>query len=280
MILSVLLFTFVFLMAPACKKDQPAATEPKGYQLVWSDEFNTDGPPNPSNWRFENGFVRNEELQWYQPDNAFCENGFLIIEGKRERKPNPNYRAGSGNWKENRPFAEYTSSSLLTRGLFQWQFGRFEMRAKIDTRAGLWPAFWTLGVSGEWPHCGEVDIMEFYQGKILANVAWGAEERWQAVWDGYRRPITEFGDPDWSQKFHVWRMDWDEENIFLYVDDELLNATSLKQTVNRDAEKKNPFLQPHYIIVNLAIGGTAGGDPSHTAFPSRYEIDYVRVYQK
>lgn len=251
-----------------------------GYTLVWSDEFENDGPPDPANWKFEQGFVRNEEYQWYQPDNAVCTDGFLIIEGRKERKENPNYEQGSSDWKKSRRVAEYTSSSLLTRGMHSWLFGRFEMRARIDTRPGLWPAFWSLGVSGDWPHCGEVDIMEYYRGTLLANIAWGAEEKWSAVWDSYHLPLDNLSDPNWSSKFHVWRMDWDAENIRLFMDDILLNEASLLTTINRDAEGKNPFLQPHYIIVNLAIGGTAGGNPAQTLFPAKYEIDYVRIYQK
>jgi beta-glucanase (GH16 family) len=224
--------------------------------------------------------VRNEELQWYQPDNAVCENGKLVIQARRERKRNPNFKSGSNDWKVNREFVEYTSSSLLTRGSYSWKFGRFEMRARIDTDPGLWPAFWTLGISGDWPHCGEIDIMEYYRGMILANFAWGAEQRWTAVWDDFRKPINELNDPDWSDKFHVWRMDWDNETIKIFLDEALLNMVDLRTTVNRDAGGKNPFLQPHYIIVNLAIGGTAGGNPAQTEFPAYYEIDYVRVYQK
>ena len=75
-------------------------------------------------------------------------------------------------------------------------------------------------------------------------------------------------------------MDWDEKAIKLYVDDELLNSVNLAETVNRDGKGKNPFHQPHYILLNLAIGGDNGGDPSKTNFPTRFEVDYVRVYQK
>jgi beta-glucanase (GH16 family) len=251
------------------------------YKLVWSDEFNIDEAPDPANWNFEQGFVRNEEAQWYQPDNARCENGLLIIEARRERKKNPNYLAGSSDWKRNREYAEYTSSSLLTRNLHSWKFGRFEMRARIDTRPGLWPAFWTLGVTRDWPHCGEVDIMEYYRGTVLANIAWGGPQKWQAVWDSYRKPLAELSNnTDWSDQFHVWRMDWDKDAINLYLDDMLMNNVSLLTTINQDTEGANPFLQNQYIIVNLAIGGTAGGDPSHTIFPALFEIDYVRVYQK
>ena len=256
-----------------------AAQPPPGYVLVWADEFDRDGKPDPANWTYEAGFVRNQELQWYQPDNARVENGMLIVEGRRERKANPNYRAGSSDWKLNREFAEYTSSSLTTRGLHAWQHGRIEMRGRIDTRSGLWPAFWTLGVSGGWPRNGEVDIMEYYRGDLLANAAWGSAERGRAVWDDIRKPIASFGDPAWSTRFHTWRLDWDAESMKLHVDDLLLNDVDLGRTINEDGTNINPFRQPHYLIVNLAIGGQ-GGDPSATEFPARFEVDYVRVYQR
>jgi beta-glucanase (GH16 family) len=153
------------------------------------------------------------------------------------------------------------------------------MRGQIDTRPGLWPAFWTLGIEGPWPGNGEIDIMEYYRGVLLANAAWATEKRSVPKWDDSRKPITEFNDPNWSEKFHIWRMDWDTDSIKLYVDDLLLNQVDLKETINKDDEGKNPFHQPHYIILNLAIGGTAGGDPSNTKFPAKFEVDYVRIYQ-
>jgi beta-glucanase (GH16 family) len=246
--------------------------------LIWADEFDRDGRPDPAKWTYETGFVRNEELQWYQPENARCEGGLLIIEGRRERKPNPSYEAGSPNWKRNRQFAEYTSACLTTRGLHSWQYGRFEMRAKIDTRPGLWPAFWTLGVNGRWPANGEVDVMEYYRGLLLANVAW-AGPRGQARWSDVKKPLADLSDANWSKDFHVWRMDWDADRIRLFVDDRLLNSTDLAGTVNQGGTGINPFRQPHYILLNLAIGGTQGGDPTQTQFPARMEVDYVRVYK-
>ncbi|HVN82909.1 MAG TPA: glycoside hydrolase family 16 protein [Terriglobia bacterium] len=253
---------------------------PAGFKLAWADEFDKNGKPDPLNWNYEIGFVRNMELQWYQPENARCENGRLIIEGKREQKLNPHYKPDSKDWKESRQYGDYTSASLTTKGLHAWMYGRFEMRARIDTRAGLWPGFWTLGNKGIWPGCGEIDIMEYYRGMLLANAAWASEKPWTPQWDDIRKPITEFNDLQWSDKFHVWRMDWDAESIKLYVDDYLMNSVDLTRTFNKNKEGKNPFRQPHYIILNLAIGGTSGGDPSHTEFPARYEIDYVRVYEK
>ena len=259
-------------------KNAKAVSE--GYQLAWADEFDKEGRPDPANWTYETGFVRNEELQLYQPENARCEGGMLIIEGRRERKENPSYEPGGRSWRRNRQYAEYTSASVTTKGLHSWQYGRFVMRGRIDTRAGLWPAFWTLGVEGRWPGSGEIDIMEYYRGMLLANVAWLSGDGREPEWDDTRKPITEFADPAWSSKFHVWRMDWDESSIRLYVDDELLNEVDLAKTFNKDADGKNPLRQPHYIILNLAIGGGSGGDPSETEFPAKFEVDYVRVYQK
>jgi beta-glucanase (GH16 family) len=251
-----------------------------GYSLVWADEFTVNGPPDPHNWTYERGFVRNDESQWYQPQNARLVDGLLVIEAKRERVTNPAFAAGASDWTRNRQFAEYTSASLLTRGLHSWRYGRFEMRARIDTRAGLWPAFWTLGASGQWPHGGEIDIMEYYRGMLLANAAWGGARRFEAIWDDSRKPIAGFDNRAWSERFHLWRMDWDERSILLSVDGQPLNDVDLTKTVNADGSSTNPFHQPHYIIVNLAVGGTQGGDPSSTSFPAKYEIDYVRVYQR
>ena len=258
-----------------------AAAPADGYRLVWADEFNADGRPDPGNWIFERGFVRNQELQWYRPENAVCSNGLLVIEARRERTPNPAYREGHSSWYRSRAFAEYTSAGLMTKGLHTWQYGRFEVRARLSARSGLWPAIWFVGTKGSWPDCGEIDLMEYYGGKIMANACWGGPERGKAVWDDTKTPLASFDDPDWDRTFHVWRMEWDETNIVLAVDGRVLNTIDLTKTLNPEGrEPRNPFHQPHYLLLNLAIGGHMGGDPSKTPFPTRYEIDYVRVYQK
>ena len=249
----------------------------KEYKLVWADEFNKNGMVDTSVWQFEKGFIRNNELQWYQSQNAWCENGNLMIEAQRSNQPNPLFKAGSQDWREKRKTIEYTSASIHTRKGKSWRYGRFEIRAKIVAKPGLWPAIWTLGMEGEWPWNGEIDIMEYYKGNILANVATGTNKRWNAKWFSAKKPIAAYK-PDWDKDFHIWRMDWDETAIKLFVDDELLNEVKLSDANNPDGS--NPFMQPHYLLLNLAIGGDNGGDPSNTAFPSRYEVDYVRVYQK
>jgi beta-glucanase (GH16 family) len=256
------------------------AYEKEGYKLVWADEFNIAGAPDSTNWRFEKGFVRNEEFQWYQEENAWCEKGMLVIEGRREMKPNPNYVSGSNEWRKNRQNIEYSASSMNTSGKHSWQYGRFVMRGKIDISAGLWPAWWTLGINGRWPSNGEIDIMEYYRSKLLANVACGTATQYKAEWHSNTFSIDSLGGKKWAEAFHTWRMDWDEHSIALYMDDQLLNKVELEKLVNKDGKNVNPFKQPHYMLLNLAIGGQNGGDPTNTKFPNRFEVDYVRVYQK
>lgn len=264
---------------------KPDFTTPKtipGYTLAWHDEFNNNGKPDSANWNYEKGFVRNEELQWYQPDNANCANGVLLIEGRKEQMPNPNYKAGSTDWRHSRQYANYTSACITTKGLQQFGYGRFEIRARIDTALGAWPAIWTLGTNGPWPANGEVDIMEFYRVNnvptLLANVAWGTAQRYVAKWNTQRRPLANFtvNDNEWAKKFHTWRMDWNEDSINLYLDDFLINTTLLTQTINADGS--NPFTKPAFLLLNLALGQN-GGDPSASAFPIKYEVDYVRYWR-
>lgn len=265
---------FVLMLCRYFSNPQDAS----GYKLVWSDEFNHTGIPDTANWRYEHGFVRNREDQWYQPQNARCENGLLIIEAKRENLPNPRYDAASSDWRKQRKEINYTSSCLLSRGKQQWLYGRFELRARIDISPGVWPAWWTLGVSRPWPANGEIDIMEYYRGLLLANIACqGANGKTE--WFSNRFATDSMGGKQWSDAFHVWRMDWTEKEIALYVDDVLLNRVLLDSLVNRDGSGFNPFRQPHYMLLNVAIGGDNGGDPSGTSFPRRLEVDYVRVYQ-
>jgi len=262
----------------------------EGMTLVWHDEFDQDGPLSEA-WSFEEGFQRNEELQWYQKENASVKEGALVIEARRETLPNPHYQPGSSSWRTSRPVAEYTSSCATTAQSFSFKYGRLEVRAKIPVDKGAWPAIWTLGNQERWPSNGEVDLMEFYRKDevpgILANACWGGEIPQKAVWDETFMPLSHFTekDPEWASRYHLWRMDWNDTAIVLSLDGEILNEIDLSETVNRggDGSWKNPFSNEKadfkaYILLNLAIGSN-GGDPSQTTFPLRYYIDYVRVYQ-
>ncbi|MEM1026764.1 MAG: glycoside hydrolase family 16 protein [Planctomycetota bacterium] len=258
----------------------------EGYELIWNDEFDVDGLPDPTKWRFgPEGYIRNNEHQWYQDDNAFVKDGVLIIEARREHRPNPNYVEGSESWKTNRKHIDYTSSLIYTKGLHEWKYGRFEIRAKVQADDGLWPAIWTLGSARSWPGCGEIDIMEYYRDHVLANAAWSrmADYHWAANWDAEKIPMAELPHPEnWDQRYHVWRMDWDYDFIRIYIDDFLINEVDLSQTFNETQDKKNPFREPHYLLLNLALGGDKAENPANTdtEFPAYFKVDYVRVYQR
>ncbi len=261
---------------PVAVSDERVTTN--DWKLVWADEFNTNGAPDPANWNYEHGFVRNHEQQWYQEENAFCTNGLLVIEARREPKPNPIFSASSGDWKKSRAQIDYTSASLTTRKRHEFTYGKFEMRARIDTRPGSWPAFWTLGATPHigWPEGGEIDIMEFYNGTVLANFGYSLDQK--IKWNTVRKPIAELGGEAWSREFHIWTMTWDEKKFELRLDGALMNQFELADADN--ADEGNPFRRPEYIILNQAIGGDSGGDPAQTVFPIRFEVDWVRVYQR
>lgn len=286
-LLPLLLFMWADLCAQTPRREANAYRR-EGYRLIWSDEFSKDGLPNPRRWVYEERFVRNHEDQYYQRGNAICRDGILTIEARRERRSNAEYDPEGTRWNQRKPYAEYTSSSINTRGRFAFLYGRLEVRARIPVAKGAWPAIWLLGRSLPWPHNGEIDVMEFYHTDgvpyILANAAWGGERKYQAIWNTGKIPYSHFleQDPDWASKFHTWRMDWDEAAIRIYLDGELLNEIDLSKTINQGTEGAgiNPFHREQYILLNLALGGDNGGPIDDSAMPMRYEIDYVRVYQK
>jgi len=278
-----LLAAYVF--ATAINPFKPTKRIPQivdGKKLVFSEEFNYTGKPDSTIWNYEQGFKRNHELQWYQPENANCIDGRLLIEGRKSNFPNPNFSSESTDWRKNRKTVDYTAASITTSKKKQWLYGRFEVRARIDTTMGSWPAIWLLGYDVEWPSNGEIDMMEFYRYKekpvVLANVAWSGKGRYNPIWDNYRKPLSELlaKDKKWPQKYHVWRMDWTSTEIRLYVDDVLYNSTLLSQTINPDGS--NPFTEPMFLLLNLALGSN-GGTPDDGNFPIKYEVDYVRIYQ-
>ncbi|MBR6169393.1 MAG: glycoside hydrolase family 16 protein [Bacteroidaceae bacterium] len=264
-----------------------AQVEKEGWKLVWNDEFDIDGRPDARKWDYERGFVRNYELQWYAPENAFVRDGNLVIEARQADFPCPAYREDVKNWRNSREKVEWTSAALITKGKYTFQYGRLEVRARIPVCKGAWPAIWLLGTQHSWPANGEIDVLEYYQHKgvptILANACWAGDTTDDAEWDSSYTPLTHFTerDPAWASRFHVWRMDWDKDFIRLYLDDELLNEIDLKRTINGKSSGTgiNPFHYQQYILLNLALD-TRVKELNPADFPMKYEIDYVRVYQK
>lgn len=284
----ILMACIALLTAGHTAQAQVPQTLDGGYRLVWNDEFETPGRPDPANWVYEYGFVRNKEWQWYQSDNAtVTEDGVLQITARTEDRPCPWYEKGSKDWRHSRPRIECTSACVKTLGLHEFLYGRILVRARIPAARGSWPAIWMLGSKEEygWPSCGELDIMEFYEPQgvrsILANACWG-DDKGGSVWNTMKVPFTHFTEKDslWATRFHVWRTDWDENHIRIYLDDELLNEIDLSKTVNgKHGHGDNPFHQPMHLLLNMAMG-SSGGKVDAEAMPMRYEVDYVRVYQK
>lgn len=240
--------------------------DPAAWTLVWSDEFNTPGAPNLAVWTGERGYRRNKEAQYYtgeRPENVRLENGLLVIEALRD------------NW-DGKPI---TSASLTTKGKHTFLYGRIAVRAKIPTGRGAWPAIWTLGENADqvrWPACGEIDIMEnvgFNPRKIHANIHCSAYNHAQHTGKG--RGITV--DAPWSE-FHEYAVEWYEDRLEFFFDDTRYFVFRKES----DDPSVWPFAQPHYLLLNLAIGGTWGGQKGidESLFPLRFEIDYVRHYQR
>lgn len=282
---TITLFTLFLLHAISA-----VAQEEGDWQLVWADEFTaTAASCDTTQWNFEEGLRRNHELQWYRRENAYQRNGMLVIEATADSVSNPLFtHTADADWRHARRAAPCASASVNTRGKFSFTYGRLEVRARIPVAPGSWPAIWTLGEDPiPWPSCGEIDLMECYpingERCLLANEAHGTDQPYQAVWNARHVPLAHFeaADAHWAERFHTWVMLWDEHHITLSVDGEELNSIDLTTTVNGSiGHGGNPFHRPQYVLLNLAIGGDNGGQPDFSRFPLRYEIDYVRVYQK
>jgi beta-glucanase (GH16 family) len=268
------------------------------WKLVWSDEFDGSGHPDPEKWSYEVGFIRNQEPQFYTQErlkNARVEDGVLVIEAHREQYANPLYdedaeheelRDGLPREEYERisnatkPFAEYSSASLITRGKAEWQYGRFEIRAKLPSGRGIWPAIWMLGTSRgrvPWPDCGELDIMEYvgYEpNTVHANVHCPARVKKAAPLEHFKGMLT-VSEP--YADFHRYGMVWDAERISFSFDDEVYLTYENPHT----GDDAWPFDQPFYLLLNVGVGGGWGGRHGidDDIFPQRMEIDYVRVYE-
>jgi len=254
------------------------------WKLVWSDEFENDGLPNEAKWNYEEGFVRNQEMHYYtraRKENSRIENGMLVIEARKENYRNPAFEPDhpEKNWMRTRQNAEFTSASLTTRERASWRYGRIEVRAKLPTGRGMWPAIWMLGTNMNkvgWPTCGEIDIMEnvgFNPDWIHANIH---NKKYNHMIGTGKGSKIEISKP--HESFHIYAIEWYKDRIDFFVDDQKYFTFSDEGTGN----EAWPFDKEHYLILNIAVGGSWGGqkgiDP--TIFPQRMVVDYVRVYQK
>jgi len=233
--------------------------------LVWSDEFDRDGLPDPAKWGYEVGMIRNNELQFYtkaRAENARVEGGNLVITARKE-----DFKGATS-----------TSASLNTRATFPFTYGRVEVRAKLPTGRGTWPAIWTLGVDHEtWPACGEIDIMEyvgFDPDRVHAAIHTGAYNHPANTHKGQAHAL-----PRAADDFHLFAVDWDAAGITFFVDGAQIHRFANDGVGNHATW---PFDKPQYLLLNLAIGGGWGGAQGvdEAIFPATFLIDYVRIHQK
>jgi beta-glucanase (GH16 family) len=250
---------------------------PPGYELVFSDEFDVDGLPDPARWAYDThrnaiGWY-NQERQYYSKgrlENSRIENGVLVIEARAETL-SPESVPDYGGQK-------FTSARLFTQGKASWTYGFFEIRARVPCVVGSWPAIWMLPEDPNvvWPEGGEIDIME--------HVGFAPEEINQTI------HTRTFNFSKGSQKTSIFKIDgacdemhryqllWTPDHIAMAVDDE---PRFLFKKVRKDRARW-PFDSPMHILLNVAVGGVWGGQRGieEEAFPARMEVDYVRVYQR
>ena len=275
---------YLLLILFSCNEEQSKYTDQgdistlgENWELLWSDEFNDEELDltkwNKLNWK--PGWVNNE-LQAYtdRDTNIFLENGHLVLQGNIE----PGY--SGTDYVGNNYVADYTSGRVNTDDKFSTTYGRFDIKAKLPAGKGSWPAIWMLGESISsigWPQCGEIDIMEHVghdQGLVHGSIH---TQDYNHMY-GTQKSGSKYVD-DVTDAFHVYSLEWSPFYLRYLIDNEPFFF--VYNDSNGDFGKW-PFNDPHYLILNLAIGGDWGGvqGVSASAFPMKMYIDYVRVYKK
>ncbi len=239
-----------------------------GYRLVWADEFDRDGRPDASKWSFETGGKwHNRELQAYtdRPGNAFVRDGQLHIVSLREEE------AGRG----------YTSARMITWPHAAWQYGFFEVRARIPHGVGSWPAIWLLPVSyqrgARWPLCGEIDMMEhtmLHPDTLYYSLH---SEKANHTRPAQEQRSTTVYSPGACREFRTYAMEWTHDRVEYFLDGQ--PVCRYDRGGASDAPTW-PFDQPFYLILNIAVGGFMGGPVRDGDLPFEMTVDHVRVYQK
>ena len=240
----------------------------EGYRLVWADEFERDGRPDAGKWTFETGaHWHNGEAQAYTdaPANAFVRDGRLHIRALREA-----YEDRS-----------YTSARLMTYPHAAWQYGYFEVRAKIPGAVGSWPAIWLMPVSfrhgARWPGCGEIDLMEHTMLEKDVLVYSLHSERINHTRPRDQQRSSRVCCPGAAERFCVYALEWTRDEMRYLLDGEEVCRYARGPADGPDVW---PFDQPFYLILNVAVGGFMGGPVRDGDFPCEMAVDYVRVYQK
>ena len=241
------------------------------YQLVWADEFDYTGLPDSTKWSYDVGDGcpnvcgwGNNELEYYtekRRENARVEEGQLIITAKKEEIENK----------------EYSSARLVTRGKGDWTYGKIQIRAKLPTGLGTWPAIWMLSTDwsyGGWPESGEIDIMEhvgYEPDSIYGTVHTKAYNHSIGTQKGGRILIS-----DCEDEFHIYTIEWTQNKIDFFVDENKY-FTFEKES----GSDKWPFDKRFHLLLNIAVGGNWGGvkGVDESVFPQEMKVDYVRVYQ-
>lgn len=263
----------VLLLALGCSSSGPETAERAGWRLVWADEFETPGLPDSSRWGYDVGGHGwgNNELQFYteaRRENARVEDGTLVIEARREP------------WEER----GYTSARLVSKA--GWTYGRFEVRARLPSGRGTWPAVWMLPDewsygNGSWPDNGEIDIMEHVghdPDVVHATVHTGAYNHRTNTQRGARTTV-----PTARTDFNVYAVEWTSDEIRGYVNDLHYFTFPNERLTDPEADFRQwPFDRDFHFLLNIAVGGDWGGqegvDPE--IWPQRLVIDYVRVYER
>lgn len=256
------------LLAPGFSPAGEPLAPPANYRLVWADEFDKPGLPDPARWVFDTGRNKdgwyNNERQYYSANreaNAVVRDGRLFITARKETL---NAAADWGG-------QAYTSARLITRGKADWTYGYFEVRAKLPCGKGTWPAIWMLGTGGRWPEDGELDIMEhrgMFPDQVTSAVHVAAGHGGVAPGGAQKLPTA-------CSEFHRYQMLWTPDDVRFGVD----GFVHLRYPRLDVGPRAWPFNAPQFMVLNLAIGGDLGGPVDDAIFPLALEVDYVRVYQ-
>lgn len=273
------------------------------WKIVWEDTFDGSGQPNPANWNYHvgNGWNPglgafqgwgNGEWEWYRPENAYLQNGNLVI--RADYYSTPTVIAGR-TWYQR-------SGRITTKAKQSWTYGRIEARIAMPNAIATWPAFWMMGtacddtstsnyaapmsyydvMASNWSSCGEIDIMEHRNSETVTfqNLFWDTRIGVYPWADGVTSNQPNTANVGNVTQFHLYTIEWDASQIRWYVDRET-NPTPV-HTVNITASNMEEFRKPFYIILNLALSGQFTGNavPNQADFPLYMYVDYVRVWQQ